>query len=469
MTDLSTKKLANMDIHRFLSAMPYWSSAYSNFFSNYSKMVSPVMSGVSSNLDTVDSVYTYFFSDNLFGYPKMQYYVPTFGTPSSVVTDLGPCEYIGEYGSCSLESYPISALRQATDPTLVLEDIDFEGMTIINPIMTTDAINLFVRCPTASVETPVLVELMGYDEDLNKCSESFVFSSNIATISSIKYRVVYEIRTSESIIIKSSMDLAEANSFSSKGGFSARIAKISGEYFDPYFYLEDNILHVKDGRSFARPDIFRFELDNIPEKIFITNLLDVLYLFENSIYSAKLSLDYYSISQPNSSANVNDFISIDDENTPVGDICTATVDIGKLLSEYTETNSIRIYIKNNGTKLYIDKNLAPTAESDTWIPVSYDQKKIRVQVSVEESTPYEFFLELDKDKKVFTAMTYVNLLSETEIETGIEDIALYDGKFLVKNTGEDFHECEAIRLAYMSQDSNIILFNNFETLDVDYE
>ena len=101
--------------------------------------------------------------------------------------------------------------------------------------------------------------------------------------------------------------------------------------------------------------------------------------------------------------------------------------------------------------------------------MSYDQKKIRVQVSVEESTPYEFFLELDKDKKVFTAMTYVNLLSETEIETGIEDIALYDGKFLVKNTGEDFHECEAIRLAYMSQDSNIILFNNFETLDVDYE
>lgn len=462
---LSDKQLSNMDIHRFLSGFPQWSSAYKNHFSNSSKILSPLLESISNGINTVDTIFADVFDSREFGFQDKAYYLPSFGIPSSVISEHGNCEYIGEFGFASLEAFPISKIEQ--DISIIPEDKSLVEILSINQAFVLDKPAVLYIKANANLAEQCVVILKGYNEKVEYIEETIVISQITPVETNTTFKSITEVISDKPITISTLINLDTIHSYSKRSNVQKRITNTRGEYISPMFVIDNNDIYIHSGDTISNGDAYRFYSEHVPEKLYVNNLLDVIYLNNSKLYASKLSLDYSSISQYNSSVNVNDFIIVDNENTHIGETCYVTIKIDKILNDYPDLNFIRLIAKNNDTILYLDRDLNLTPDKDTWVPLTYGQNYIRFGVEIENNLPYEFIIDIGNHS--FAAMTYVNKLTPTEIATDISDILIYNGNLLAKYNDDKYYRINPIRLAYMSHGNNVVFFNKFNNLDVSYD
>ena len=470
-TELSSEKLSNMDIHRFLSGMPRWSSAYYNHFSNFSKIISPVLEPISNEINTVDSQQNSFFECDEFGYPEYLYSAPIFGIPTSVTTEHGLGKYIGEKGAASIEASRIDLITQG-DEVIIDEFSLTQIMFISSPVIFDIPLFIYIKSDSSILDVNT-VKIYGYNEDNIYIEETISLSSNIYHMSMSKYKVITEILSDKYIDITTVVNLSEDLLVHKEGLLQKRLTNRAGEYITPYFTVDDNNLYLNNGSSLGKNEEYKFSLDRVPEKIFINNLLDIIFLSEGSLYSSKLVLDYVDISQNNSSLNVNDFIIVDDENTSVGDVCYISIKTKKILAEYINCQQIRVSATNNSITMYLNEEHDLVNERDTWINLT-TFNDLRFGIQIDNTLPYTINVELDVYSNEFSAMSYTNVLESTHISVDIEDIndlVLFNNMLLMQigDSGK-YYKIDPVRLAYMSHSNReIITFNKFDTLDISYE
>jgi hypothetical protein len=456
---------ANMDIHRYLSLFPLWSSANRHYYSNTSKLLSPLFEQTSHRLDGIDS----YFENNVssgalhFGYREDLFSIITIDTPSMIRSEHGYLEYIGEEGSASLESSPVrSVIKKESYPYskeshLVSEEVS--DLLFMFPNI------LYVSSASASYENPQTVRLIGMNELGERVQESFVLISTLPIETINQYKMIYSVKTeSKDLLISNWIDLTSMHSSHNGLNLQKRITNTSGFYFEPEFRVEDRSLMVLNGNRLAKMEEYKFDFNSEPSHVYINNLLDVMYLDGTTLCASKLMLDYYDIGSDNSSTNNNGFIFLDNEFTSVSDSCQVTINIDKIRNELL-SKGIRVSIENEGTKVYLDSSAQLLESSDTWLDLSNATSRMIFSVPIENNKPYTFRLELDNKSSIFIAMNHINEIKSFKILEDIVDLFVQNKQLWCEDSIGDIHILEPIRLSYTSSINKIHLFNNFENLE----
>lgn len=468
--ELTPYRYNNLDIHRFLSNFPVWSSAHKNYFSNSSKMISPILEGVSLSLDYFDSVVE---NNNTldqihFGYKEYDHYIYSSRIPKILRTEHGFGYYIGEDGQISLESVPISKFETKDSYPYSLKEYVYDGTSHPSNLVFDFENNIFIQSDEASIINPVLFVVYGLNKKGETVSEEIALLSRVATESLNKYLVIYSIMTeARSFKVSNHLDCVSELSYTLNIGLAKRISSpLSGDYFEPRFEVDGTSLRILNASKNSIAEEFTFHLENVPEKIFISNLLDVVYLYNDTLYSGKLMLDYYSIDSVNSTTNNNPFVFIDDENTPVGGSFITTVDIGKLSSELGSSN-LSISLKNEDDTLYLQQDGTFSALQNDWIPTTNLRNKVTFSTLVQNTSPYIIELKIDNRPDEFIAINYQNVINEKVVLENTSKLFFYNKDLWTKlTTGECPHKIlDPIRLGYTSSPGKLNFFNDFQSIE----
>lgn len=458
----------NMDIHRFLSYMPKWSTAYKSFYSNYSKLISPIMEGLSMKIDDVDNLLENNLNiddKNHFGYRAEEYEIVTLNIPNLIRTEHGFCSYIGEHGQASLETSPIKSITKR-DP----EHFSKESYTVgqdSSSISFSFSSNLYVKDEVASIDSPSTVVLVGIADDGTSIIETMSFISPMCRETINKFKAVFKILTEREITISNYIDLSVDYSFENSINMQKRIANTRGGYFAPLFELDGKSILVLNGNEGSKRDEHKIELPVIPERLFITNLLDIVYLYNNSLYASKMMLDYYTVSAPNSSTNNNMFIYLDNENTSVDNSVEVVIDIDRIRSNLG-SKSIRVKLENGDSVMYIDSSTSLVESPNTWLSLANAADRIVFSIPIENTDPYTISVSFDNRADEMIAMNALNSPSFFKIADNINDIFIYDKELWCENDDTSFNIVDPVRLGFTSSHNRIHLFNNFNEVELIY-
>lgn len=452
---------SNMDIHRFLSYNPMWSSAYKNFYSNFSKFMSPLMESMSNKVNDIDNYYennTNIDGVNHFGYRNNQYEIVSLNIPSLIKTEHGYCEYIGQHGQASLETYPIKAVSYR-EPTLFSKQsfiVDSESRVYNFAFSTT----LYLADHDAHRDRPNTVAIIGLNNVGETISEVLTLNSAVPMETLSHFKTVYRVESTYSFKLSNYLDLSQDNTSDNGLNLQKRITNTSGEYFDPTFQIEDSTVYIINSNNLSRNDEYKFDLRHTPDKFFVNNLLDVIYLSGSSLYAGKFMLDYYNLSPYNSSCNNNEYIYLEDETSSVSEDMVVVIETDRL--KELGSKSFRISILHNDETMFIDKNSNATDLPDNWIDLSLTGDRVYFYINKSDTSPYTFILETDNRLEPFAAMSYINDVKPYEIASGIKDIFVYNKELWVQNNDDSYNILDPIRLVYTSGVNRIYLFNDFE-------
>lgn len=450
---------ANLDNARFLSRFPKWSSANTNYFSNAAKIVAPILEQQSSVLGNLFERITLNTRGSEIGYREKLYYLilpNSTKIPDYVLTDKGPVKYIGEEATSYVGDWLASKATIVDTDNPVLK----ETITTVPAILFQEA-NLFVRNADACIENPVTLVLYGVDTKGRELTEIITLASSEFYCTQNQYKAVTRVLCSETYELKTYLDTETDHSFNHTVGPQKRVTNINGDYFQPAFYLDEQYLYINNSNNLSKPEVFKFELQREPDKLFITNLLDVIYLVGTDVYSSKLYLDYVNKKQYNSTYNNNDFIVIDAETPSVDDTVTVTINTKAIAALYGESQ-FRIKVLDS-TESYVDAYGA-TAIENFWNSSTNFGEKVYFTYDVEDNTDTTFVLEIYNQLQEYTCGYYFNKLPEVKIATNASDLFYKNHKLFI-DTDKELQLHRRVCTSALRNGSLVLIFNeNFEEI-----
>lgn len=460
-------RYSNMDITRTLSYFPKWSSAYKNHFSNSSKILSPIFERVSFHTNDIDEIMA--SNNTIHKYPSYEYKskirkILTINSPDYIATELGHCFNLGENSSMSLDSVQIGAFnRSAADPISIISEEVFSGE---NKIRLSRPSTVYVKSSQASIQSTEVILIAGIDFRGKHITEEIVLDSALAVESINRYHVILSISGNSNIIeIRNAIE--DDISYTDNTLLPKRITNRNGRYFTPLFTVEGKTLGVLNGDSIARNEEYKFLLPFEPDQVVISNLLDVILLKDNKIYSSKMFLDYHDLKQDNSSVNNNEMLWVEDENAVPGTATTLTINTSLLKSEHGSA-SVRISISNSGNTYYIDSARNVSSIKDSWIDLSKTGDRVSIGLDVQNDDQYIFGLEVSNSAHKFYAMIYQNKLDFSLVDEDVSTIFIHDKKLYFKNIAGDTQTAEPVRLGFTTDGSYSYIQYPFTDMEVIY-
>jgi len=459
---------SNMDIYRFLTYFPRWSSAYTNFYSNSSKFLSPQLERISFMLDNLDQVMANNnnISDNIiFGYRTEWIKLLTLNIPDYIKTEYGYCVNLGSVSTASLDGVVISAID--TKVTLDVDKVSYSIFAGEQQIRFGKASTLYLKSEGQIRSESDVVYINGIDRYGDFITEKIILNVFVPIETVNEYLIVKRITGNDNLITLSNY-IESDMTYLDKSLIDKRITDSNGLYFTPEFEVYDSTLLIKNSNKVSRSEEFKFHLPFEPETILITNLLDVLLLKDNKLYSSKLMLDYYTLFPPGSSVNNNSFVFVEDENTEVGSKAVVTFNTDLLKSESLATN-IRISIHNQGDIEYLKKDGSLTSEPNTWIPMDNTGNRIVFSINIDNYDPYVIELEDNHRKLPYHAMIYQNIITPILISNDVESIYFHNKQLHIKYTNSKTYIASPIRLGFVTDDRYSYIQHEFKEMEFIYE
>ncbi|RLA68392.1 MAG: hypothetical protein DRQ78_00780 [Epsilonproteobacteria bacterium] len=461
---------SNMDIHRFLSYFPKWSSSHVNFFSNSSKFLSPQLEPISFMMDGVDS----FMANNntvmenvSFGYRTERIKLLTIDTPKYIRTEHGYCVNLGTVSTASLDGIVINAIEKV--PAQKIDKVSYTIFAGEQEIRLITASTLYLKHDIESNTKPdtEYVLINGIDKYGNFITEKVLLNVFVPVETINEFLVVKRITGNSSAVIMSNYIESDIT-YLDKTLIDKRITDDNGIYFTPQFEVYDTTLLIKNSNKFSKPEEWKFKLPFEPDTVLVTNLLDVLMLKDNRLYSSKLMLDYYELSPPSSSVNNNSFIFVEDENAEVGTSSSITINTELLRSESLATN-IQISIENNNIKQYLNKSGALTTEPNTWIPMNSTGNRIVVTINIDNTEPYIMELTDNTRSESYHAMIYQNKITPILIDEDVNSIFFHNKDLHIENIASLSYTAKPIRLGFITDDRYSYIQHEFKEMEFIYE
>ena len=458
---------SNMDIFRFLTYFPKWSSVYNSHYTNTSKLISPALERLSFMMSGIDEVMA---NDNSntdhipFGYKDYTRSILTITKPDFINTEYGFCANLGESSSMSLDSIPIGAIhKNLVSPIVKVRETMYAGDIRIRFPRPSVAYIYSERGSLESVEEVVVTGVNKLGQFIN---ELVVIDSSVPIETVNEFMLITRIsgNTGE---IEISNYIDDRISWTERSTMGKRIVSHSGVYFNPRFDVTGTSLFISNGDKFSKNEEFKFSLPFEPDKILISNLLDVIVLKDQSLYSSKLMLDYYDLDSPGSSVNHNSFIWVDDENTAIGSSARLTINTD-LIKKDSNATSIRISIRNGDAYEYLSEEGTLVASSDTWIRLSKAGNRISFDIPIQNDLPY--ICSLEDNSRIFPlyAMVYQNKIHLSKIDENITDMFIHNRELYVIDTLSDTYHSDAVRLGFITGEDRSYVQFPFETMELLY-
>jgi len=459
---------SNMDIYRFLTYFPKWSSAHNNFYSNASKFLSPQIERISFLVDDLDEIISNnrTISDNvLFGHRKERIKLLTIDVPDYIKTEYGYCINLGKASTISLESIPIGAINK--NITHNIDRVSYKIFAGAQNIRLARPSTVYVRMTDYKTGDDQFIVINGINKYGDFITEKVYMETSVPIETINEYLVINRVVGNDDEIILSNY-IENDISHSDRTSIEKRIVSKRGIYFVPEFEVYDKTLLIKNADVVSRNEEFKFKLPFEPDNILISSLLDVLLLKDNILYSSKLMLDYYRLSPPGSSVNNNSFIWIDDENAEIGTSVNVTINTDLIKSESFATN-IRISILNGETKLYLNQSGALVESPDSWIQLANTGNRIIISVNIDNELPYIFELSENSRQLPYHAMVYQNIVIPIKIDDNVDSIYFHNKELHIKSMDLNTYQVDPIRLGFTTDERFSYLQYEFNNMELIYE
>ncbi|RLA68529.1 MAG: hypothetical protein DRQ78_00135 [Epsilonproteobacteria bacterium] len=457
---------SNMDLFRFLTYMPSWSLAHKAHYSNTSKFISPQLERVSFVADNIDNIMSNNKSDiRAFGYQEHIMRILAIETPDYLRTEHGYCVNLGEISTSSLSSISIGAIKK--EETYNVDKISMDIFAGEQQIRLPIPSRLYIKIKEERFSQTSDITLHGISKDGVFITERIKLQTYSAIETVNEYLFVSRITGSDMMITLSNY-IENDISYIDDTCLDKRIASRDGIYFTPEFEIDNDTLLILNADRISKNEEFKFLLPFVPDTLLISNLLDIIMLKDNHLYTSKLMLDYYNLNSPGSSVNNNSFIWVDDENSAVGESVRITINT-ELLQSQSLSRNIKISIKNRDVKQYLNQYGLLVEESDTWLSLLNTSNRISISINIENDDPYIFELKEDSRDSSFYAMVYQNKVSKILIDKDVDNIYFYNKKLNIQDTSGNTYTAEPIRLGFVSDDRYCYIQHKFEEIELIYE
>jgi len=415
----------NLELYRWLSYMPSWSFAALNHLSKYSKLTSysyniitdiaakPIIMAATNMLGAIDTI----------DYPQSNYIMYAARKTKQLITNMGVFENIGMYKHVSFDSYPITNCYLLPEKIIDFNyeynsDTDFERFVIPKE-------SCLYLTLTDNVESEVII--VGIDGNGKLVKDKQTLMPRISTKTINKYKIVIGVYSKVSFDIST---LSKSDSYRTGYIDFKRITDRRGEYFEPFFtvdYIDPSIICAQklDGSS-----VYKFRTDREIDKFAITENLDLLYVSENTLYSAKLYFDVYLNVNINSTFNNNTICWTNYDDVEDGENIIFEIDTSRI-AEFS--NYFKIKLENNDTVVWLNRDGAETTKS-TNVDVSSSVDRLKISKQKLNNSPYVMSIYIDNIKEVFQCGVIDNIIQSYKIADDIYDISIYDGNIYAHST-----------------------------------
>lgn len=447
--------------------MPKWSSAYNNHFSNMAKLLAPTNEGFSSIIGRAQEILVNNNPEVPFGYQSTywKYIAPiNVKLTKNILTEDGLVSYIGEFDDTLINDFPVTKINSVPTEQIIFNE------AIVFPYVFIEPSYVFIRVSGSNFDTPNTIIIYGLDIDGVELSESIDFFSNQYVISAFKYKAITRI-VGENYELTDRLDCDPSSdqiSYTNSYGPQKRITTLEGEYFQPGFVVENNYIYVNNGNKFANNEVYKFTLLNTPDKIFISNTLDIFYTHNGLLCTSKMYQDYVELSQYNSTFNNNDFIVVDNVNPSINDTVLISVNID-LISKLYSNGKFRIRVISEDPDKYIDLQGQDTIENK-WFGINETGLKSYIPYIVLSESAVTFVLEILNSNQEYTAGYYFNNLPEFRHFDQVDDLFFKNNELLIEKAGV-ITKLDLVRPFFMSSktDTNIpllIFAKNYEGINL---
>ena len=418
------RKKSNMELHRWLSYMPKWSFANKSHLSSYAKLSNysyslitdvaskPIIMSASNMTNATESV----------DYNKNVYKLPVHKNTKLVVSDLGICENIGPDEYTSFDQYPVSNCY-IQEGNIYIHEYEFNTDTSFTRF--NFPIGLFLYL-TSYDNTEDEVKIVGLDQNGKLVSDTFKLHPRISHRTINKYKAVIGVYSKTSFNISTT---TKSDSYISGYINTKRIVDIDGNYFEPFFKVDDidpTILNITKDNGI---DVYKFRLNKVIDKFVVTENLDIFFLSESTLYSAKMYLDVGLNIGITSTYNNNDICEVIYENVIDGDKIEVDINIlniSKLGKNFT------IQLKNSNNIKWFDQ-YGNEVNERLIINTKVCPEKITINKQKLNNLPYIFSVEIEGIKEVFQAGVIDNNIDTYKICEDVYDINMFNGHIYISS------------------------------------
>ena len=463
----SKQQYNNLDIHRVLRYFPTWSQAYKHYYSNTGKLLGPLMQAVSTKANLVDAIIEGTYSGKIpFGYSRYSYTQTRSLIPNTIMTMNGSYQYVGDIGDCNPAMFAYKSCMLT--PYSYFDKWQFAGTNMTTPQRFGIPQRVYVRQYQAQQNKLHQVHIIGADRYGKIIREQIDINSLSARESINLYQYVTRVYSEDEFMASTYLDLnshSGAHAISSIAGFNKRIADMHGNFFDPEFYLSDNIVYIHNGTSGTREDNWQMNLD-IPseEKVtdfFITTYFDIICITNaGNLYSGKLMLDNMGELLSFEQQNNNDAIQLDYDN---GTEISAQINVDFLKTMYS-AKMVRLELKAGNDFWYIDGDGQFTKNSNEWISLENISGKTRVFFDREDSRQYELSIRIDQTPEVFSVKTISNTIRMYKLAEFCTKMIYVNRELVVEKDGQ-FYVVDGLRMVFLSTKDGILFSEEVDLRD----
>lgn len=461
-------RYCNMDIMKYMTYFPSWSSTYRNFYSNTSKLFSPHFERFNFQIDDLDT----FCANNRIDVDKPSYEyrskistVLTIRTPKLIDTEFGMCANRGEISSMSIDSIPITDTK--LNKHLRIDKMSQQLSPGTNSLSLPSPCFLYIKSSENYLNDQKEIEISGINMYGDFVTESIPLKNSIPVKTLNRFYKVISANAFDGTLIISNY-IQNDKSYTDRSLLEKRIAGKQGLFFTPFFEFLGTDLIVYNADGPVNTEEYKFNLPFEPDSMLISNLFDIFLLKDGEIWTSKMYLDYKDIGQINSSTNNNEFICLDEETISVGDVARIRITTDLIRKEHPICN-FRFRVEHYDRSYYLASNGTFTQEENTWIDISETGRALEIEYEVTEDGIIKYHLDISTRTGSFTSMSYFNNLDFTKIATGVQSMMVYDDKFIVIDPDEKHYSVEMIRRGFLSDGNRCHVHYPYDNLKLIYE
>jgi hypothetical protein len=457
----------NTDTMRLMSYLPKWSSANKNFLSNFSKVNSPYGDTISNMFFDMANIITVNLStESFFEYPTALYSSVLVSPPLYIKIDNKNFENIGYAKSSSILNYPISSIKEEkiVYPSK-LSFIKNRAEVFDGKLLSKDCI-IYIQ-PTSAISNPEIITIFGFNSEGSEISESLVLINTNAISTKLKYKFITDISSNVDLKVSTYISTDSCHSFRSSLLHPKRIANNNGAFFDPVINIDVNSIEINQELGLNKSTIRRFYCENNIDNLFVSNLMDILYLSGGRLFAAKPRLRVETPIDINSSYNNNDVVYIDNSSPIIGEVVNFTIDINKAANIFDSEN-IQILVTHGDNKYFVTQDVGLSTSKDTWIKLSNRKANISFGFPINDLDDITVKVYSYGFASYFCAGSHVDYINSYHLMDNVDDMIIFNNKLVVEKDSQ-FFELKPSRLCFVYDDSYIYTDTNMNNGELVYE
>ena len=461
---LFNREMSNLDSTRMMTYLPKWASGYRNVLSNYAKLTMPISNTISNIREEVNNIcVANINTESFFEYPSEIYRSIIVGDPIYAKLDNEIYENIGQLKFACITNYPFGKVKSIDKSQCVMISKDIESAVNNRLFIGSDSI-IYIT-PKENTTSQKTIQIFGCNSNGDEIHEDIVINNSNTVATKFKYSFIVNIESEINLNVSTYIDCENVFSFTSELLPTKRIVNEDGIYFDPIIKRDNGYIEFVNQNGYMLNTVRRFNIGNY-DKIFITNLLDVITLKDKKLYCCKPSLFIDPNIEINSSFNNNDIIDVDNTNPVIGEIVNFTINISKAL-EIFDSTKIQIQISNGSSTGYVSSNIAYT-DSDSWIDLSNRKSNISFGMPIENNNSIIVRVYAYGFSSYLCAGVQVNSLNPIQIYDGIDDIFIYNNKLFGIIDGVNY-KINLSRSCFVTNGSYMYTDIDFSNGDIFYD